>query len=94
MTGPLLGILGKAVGGMLASQVGSGLGALASEVLSVSDIGLPLAAPGQAAIVTTNVAAFADRPRRERGRRAPLPRAARGRPPAAASPTSRGCATT
>ncbi|HEY1117930.1 MAG TPA: zinc-dependent metalloprotease, partial [Acidimicrobiales bacterium] len=41
MTGPLLGILGQAVGGMLASQVGSGLGALASEVLSVSDIGLP-----------------------------------------------------
>src|SRR6478609_4510081 len=36
MTGPLLGILGKAVGGMLASQVGSGLGGLASEVLSVS----------------------------------------------------------
>ncbi|WP_243058122.1 zinc-dependent metalloprotease [Nocardioides sp. SR21] len=59
MAGPLLGILGKAVGGMLASQVGSGLGGLASEVLSVSDIGLPLAAPGQAAIVTTNVTEFA-----------------------------------
>lgn len=59
MSGPILGILGKAVGGMLASQVGSGLGGLASEVLSVSDIGLPLAAPGQAAIVTTNVAEFA-----------------------------------
>ncbi|GAA4371095.1 zinc-dependent metalloprotease [Nocardioides caricicola] len=59
MAGPLLGILGKAVGGMLASQVGSGLGGLASEVLSVSDIGLPLAAPGQAAIVWTNVAEFA-----------------------------------
>ncbi len=59
MSGPLLGILGKAVGGMLAQQVGSGLGGLASEVLSVSDIGLPLAAPGQAAIVPANVAAFA-----------------------------------
>jgi putative hydrolase len=60
MSGPLLGILGKAVGGMLAQQVGSGLGALAEEVLSVSDIGLPLAAPGKAAIVLANVSAFAE----------------------------------
>ncbi|HYF71691.1 MAG TPA: zinc-dependent metalloprotease, partial [Nocardioides sp.] len=60
MTGPLLGILGQAVGGMLASQVGSGLGALAAEVLSVSDIGLPLAAPGKAALVPANVSAFAE----------------------------------
>lgn len=60
MSGPLLGILGKAVGGMLATQVGSGLGALAADVLSVSDIGLPLAAPGRAAIVPTNVTAFTE----------------------------------
>jgi len=60
MSGPLLGILGSAVGGMLASQVGSGLGALAAEVLSVSDIGLPLAEPGKAAIVPANVTAFAE----------------------------------
>src|SRR5687768_6460333 len=59
MSGPLLGILGKAVGAMLASQVGSGLGALASEVLSVSDIGLPLASAGKAALVPANVEAFA-----------------------------------
>jgi putative hydrolase len=59
MSGPLLGILGKAVGGMLAQQVGSGLGALASEVLSVSDIGLPLAERGKAAIVPANVTEFA-----------------------------------
>lgn len=59
VSGPLLGILGQAVGGMLASQVGSGLGALAAEVLSVSDIGLPLAAPGKAALLPANVAAFA-----------------------------------
>jgi putative hydrolase len=60
MSGPLLGILGKAVGAMLASQVGSGLGALASEVLSVSDIGLPLAPTGRAALVPANVATFAE----------------------------------
>jgi putative hydrolase len=59
MSGPVLGILGKAVGAMLASQVGSGLGALASEVLSVSDIGLPLAPAGRAALVPANVEAFA-----------------------------------
>jgi putative hydrolase len=59
MSGPILDILGKAVGAMLATQVGSGLGALASEVLSVSDVGLPLAPAGRAAIVPANVAAFA-----------------------------------
>jgi len=59
VSGPLLGILGQAVGGMLAAQVGSGLGALAAEVLSVSDIGLPLAAPGTAALVPANVSEFA-----------------------------------
>jgi putative hydrolase len=58
--GPILGILGKAVGAMLATQVGSGLGALAGEVLSVSDIGLPLAEPGRAAVVPANVTAFAE----------------------------------
>ncbi|MCW2766524.1 MAG: hypothetical protein JWO11_2483 [Nocardioides sp.] len=57
--GPILGILGKAVGAMLATQVGSGLGALAGEVLSVSDIGLPLATAGRAAVVSANVTAFA-----------------------------------
>jgi putative hydrolase len=60
MAGPILGMIGKAVGGMFATQLGSGLGGLAAEVLSVSDIGLPLAAAGRAALVPTNVAAFAD----------------------------------
>ncbi len=57
--GPILGILGKAVGSILASQVGQGLGALAGEVLTASDIGLPLSAPGKAALVTANVKEFA-----------------------------------
>ena len=58
--GPLLGVLGKAVGAVLATQVGSALGGLAGEVLTVSDIGLPLATPGRAALVPANVEAFAD----------------------------------
>lgn len=57
--GPLVGILGKAVGAILATQLGSGLGALAGDVLSVSDIGLPLGPAGRAALLPTNVAAFA-----------------------------------
>ncbi len=59
MTGPIVGMLGRAVGAMLASQVGSGLGALAGEVLSASDVGLPLGAPGKTALVIENVKDFA-----------------------------------
>lgn len=58
--GPLLGIIGKAVGAMLANQVGSGLGTLAGEVLSVSDIGVPIGPAGKAALVMSNVSAFAE----------------------------------
>lgn len=58
--GPLLGIIGQAMGGMLAAQIGQGLGALAGEVLTASDIGLPLGAPGKAALVTSNVREFAE----------------------------------
>jgi putative hydrolase len=60
MGGPIIAMLGKAVGAMLAGQVGSGLGALAGEVLTASDIGLPLAVAGKAALVPANVAAFAE----------------------------------
>jgi putative hydrolase len=60
MAGPMMGFLGKAIGAMMANQAGSGLGALAGEVLSASEIGVPLAAPGRAALVPANVSAFAD----------------------------------
>jgi len=60
MGGPILAMLGKAVGAMLANQVGSGLGALAGDVLTASDVGLPLGAPGMAALVPANVARFAE----------------------------------
>jgi putative hydrolase len=60
MAGPMAGFLGKAVGALLASQTGSGLGALADEVLSGSDVGVPLTAPGRAALLPTNVAPFAE----------------------------------
>jgi putative hydrolase len=45
---------------MFGSQVGQALGGLAGEVLSASDIGLPLGPDGKAALLPANVAAFAD----------------------------------
>ncbi len=60
MAGPLLGMLSKMGGAMFGSQVGAALGALATEVLSASDIGLPLGPTGKAAILPANVATFAE----------------------------------
>jgi len=60
MAGPLLGILNQAGGAMFGSQVGQAVGGLAGEVLTASDIGLPLGPEGTAALVPQNVAAFAD----------------------------------
>jgi len=59
MAGPLIDILGKATGAMVATQVGSGLGTLAGEVLGATDVGLPLGPAGRAALVPANVSAFA-----------------------------------
>lgn len=60
MAGQILGMLGKATGAMLAGQIGSALGGLASEVLTASDIGLPLGPQGRAAVVPANVATFTE----------------------------------
>src|SRR4051794_28064540 len=60
MAGPLLGILGQAGGAMFGTQVGQALGGLAGEVLSASDIGLPLGPDGTAALLPANVGAFAE----------------------------------
>src|SRR3546814_16529704 len=60
MAGPLSGMLGQMGGAMFGSQVGTELGGLAGEVLTASDIGLPLGPAGRAALVPTNVAKFAE----------------------------------
>ncbi|MGZ4457714.1 MAG: zinc-dependent metalloprotease [Nocardioidaceae bacterium] len=60
MAGPLLGMLTKAGGAMFGTQVGQALGGLAGEVLTASDIGLPLGPDGKAALLPTNVKAFAE----------------------------------
>jgi putative hydrolase len=60
MAGPLIGILNQAGGAMFGTQVGQALGGLAGEVLTASDVGLPLGPAGKAALVPANVAAFAE----------------------------------
>jgi putative hydrolase len=60
MAGPLIGIIGKAGGAMFGQQVGQALGGLAGEVLTASDIGLPLGPAGKAALLPHNIASFAD----------------------------------
>jgi putative hydrolase len=56
--GPLLGMLAPVGGMMFGAQVGQGLASLAAEVVSSTDIGLPLGPAGTAALVPENVADF------------------------------------
>ncbi|HET7691191.1 MAG TPA: zinc-dependent metalloprotease [Nocardioidaceae bacterium] len=60
MAGPLMGFIGQAGGAMFGTQVGQALAGLANEVLTASDIGLPLAPTGKAALLPANIAAFSD----------------------------------
>ncbi|MBA2416097.1 MAG: zinc-dependent metalloprotease [Geodermatophilaceae bacterium] len=65
MAGPMMGLLGQFGGMMFGAQVGQGMSSLAGEVLSSTDVGLPLAPPGTAVLLPQNVAAFGsglDRP--------------------------------
>ncbi len=59
MAGPFIGMLGRLGGAMFGSQIGTALGGLATEVLTASDIGLPLGPTGTAALLPANVAEFA-----------------------------------
>ncbi|HEV7194251.1 MAG TPA: zinc-dependent metalloprotease [Jatrophihabitantaceae bacterium] len=56
----LTGILTQVGGLMFGAQVGQGLGGLAQEVVSSTDIGIPLGPKGVAALVPQNVTAFGD----------------------------------
>lgn len=58
--GPMLGMVRQMGGIMFGSQVGQAVGGLAGEVLSASDIGLPLAEAGTAALLPANVQAFGE----------------------------------
>ena len=60
MAGPLIGMLGQAGGAIFGTQIGQALGELATEVLTGTDIGLPLAPVGRAALLPANISAFAE----------------------------------
>ncbi|MDQ1712043.1 MAG: hypothetical protein QOE45_1493 [Frankiaceae bacterium] len=56
--GPMAGMMGQLGGLMFGAQVGQALGTLAAEVLSATDVGVPLS--GTAALLPANVAAFGE----------------------------------
>jgi putative hydrolase len=63
--GPIAGIMGQMGGLMFGAQVGQALGKLSGEVLTSTDVGLPLGTSGAGGLVPQNVAEFAgglDRP--------------------------------
>jgi putative hydrolase len=60
MVGPLMGMLSQAGGAMFGQQVGQALGGLAGEVVSSTDIGLPLGTDRVAAVLPAGVEAFGE----------------------------------
>ncbi|MCF6506076.1 zinc-dependent metalloprotease [Blastococcus sp. MG754426] len=58
--GPIAGIMGRMGGLMFGAQVGQALGSLAGEVLTSTDVGLPLAPAGTGVLVPQNLASFAE----------------------------------
>ena len=59
MLGPMMQMASQISTVMVAQQIGQALGALAVDVWSASDIGIPLTADGATALVVTNVEEFA-----------------------------------
>src|SRR3954449_4371006 len=55
---PLMGVMQQMGGLMFGGQIGNALGSLATDVLSATDIGLPLGPTGVAALLPENVSAF------------------------------------
>src|SRR6266496_3555127 len=58
--GPLEGVMNQFGGLMFGAQGGQGLAGLAQEVVSSTDVGLPLGRAGTAALLPENVAAFGE----------------------------------
>jgi putative hydrolase len=58
MTGPLQQMMRSIGGAMFGTQVGQAVGELAGEVVGSTDVGLPLAPAGTAALLPANVTAF------------------------------------
>jgi putative hydrolase len=60
MAGPMLGMLTQLGGAMFSQQVGQAVGALSTDVVSATDLGIPVASDGVPAMVLSNAAAFAE----------------------------------
>ncbi|HVT65712.1 MAG TPA: zinc-dependent metalloprotease [Mycobacteriales bacterium] len=60
MAAPLMGVMTQVGGLMFGGQVGQALGTLATEVVSSTDIGIPLGPPGVAALLPESVRALGD----------------------------------
>ncbi|AQA22994.1 hydrolase family protein [Rhodococcus sp. MTM3W5.2] len=60
MAGPMMGMLGQMGGLAFGSQLGQALGQLSSEVLTSTDIGLPLGPSGVAALLPTAIEKFSE----------------------------------
>jgi putative hydrolase len=60
MAGPLMSMMRQMGGVMFGGQVGQALGTLAREVVSSTDVGLPLAGVGHAALIPAGIAAFGE----------------------------------
>jgi len=58
MAGPLVGVMRQVGVSLWGAQVGQGLGQLASEVIGVTDIGIPLLEAGQVALLPRNISEF------------------------------------
>jgi putative hydrolase len=60
MAGPMLGMLTQVGSAMFSQQVGQAVGALSADVVSATDLGIPVAADGVPAMVIANTASFAE----------------------------------
>ena len=58
MAGPLVGVMRQVGMSLWGAQVGQGLGQLATEVVGVTDIGIPLTDPGNVALLPRNISEF------------------------------------
>ena len=58
MAGPLVGVMRQVGMSLWGAQVGQGLGQLATEVVGVTDIGIPLLDAGQVALLPRNISEF------------------------------------
>ena len=76
MMGPMLGMLQQLGAAAFSMQLGQALATLASDVVSASDIGIPLTGDAQPALLPRNVAAFGEGLGPARRRRAAVPGAA------------------